>query len=105
MNLDHLARESYIDSPSSVVYWVVLASYIYYCKYESILSDEVFDKLCKLILDKKIKHKLLSHLVNDSRMSAGTLYDVKVTEYPDFIIEDAEKLLRYDTWYGREING
>lgn len=105
MNLDHLARQSYKDDPSSVIYWLIMSSYLYYIRMESVLSDETFDKMCKLVLDKNIKHSKLQYLVNDDRLRAGSFFDVKPTEYPDFIIEDAEKLLRYGTWYGSKING
>ena len=103
MNLDHIARESYKQSSASVVFFVVLASYLYYCRDESILSDETFDKMCKLILDKGIKHKLLSHLITEDRMKAGSLFDLKVQEYPDFIIEAGERLLRFGDFYGRAV--
>lgn len=105
MNLDHLARQSYKDNPSSVIYWLILSSYGYYVRMESLLSDETFDKMAKLALDKNIKHSKLQYLVNDDRLRAGSFFDVKPTEYPDFIIEDAEKLLRYGIWYGSKVNG
>lgn len=103
MNLDHIARESYKQSPASIVFFVVLASYLYYIRDESILSDEVFDKMCKLILDKGITHRLLSNLITEDRMRAGSLFDVKVQEYPDFIIEAGERLLRFGNLYGDKV--
>lgn len=103
MNLDNQARKAYKESASSVIYFIVLASYLYYIRDESVLSDEVFDKLCKLVIDKKIKHKLLSHLITDDRMRAGSLFDVKVTQYPEFIVKDAETLIRNGIWYGSKI--
>lgn len=103
MNLDHIARKSYKESPASVIYFIVISSYLYYVRSESILSDETFDKMCKLAFDKQIKHKLLSHLINDDRMKAGSLFDIKPNQYPDFIINDAEKLLRYGVFYGEKV--
>lgn len=95
MNLDHIARESYKESQASVIFWIVLASYLYYIRDESILSDEVFDKMCKLVLDKNIKHSLLSHLITEERMKAGSLFDLKVKDYPLFIVQAGESLLRF----------
>ncbi len=103
MNLDNQARKAYKESASSVIYFIVLASYLYYIRDESVLSDEVFDKLCKLVIDKKIKHKLLSHLITDDRMSAGSLFDVKSNQYPMFIVKDAETLIRNNIWYGSKV--
>lgn len=103
MNLDNLAREAYKQSPSSVIYWITLASYLYYIKDESILSDETFDRMCKLVIDKNIQHKLLSHLITVDRMNAGSLFDVKANQYPSFIVSDAEKLIRDGIFYGRKV--
>jgi NAD-dependent DNA ligase len=103
MNLDNQARKSYKESTSSVIYFIVLASYLYYIRDESALSDEVFDKLCKLVIDKNIKHKLLSHLITDDRMRAGSLFDVKANQYPVFIVRDAETLIRNNIWYGEKL--
>jgi len=94
MNLDNQARIAYKQSPSSAVFFVVLASYLYYVRFESVLSDDVFDKMTKLILDKNIRHSKLSHLVTDDDLRAGSLFRLRSTDYPDFITEQAEKILR-----------
>jgi hypothetical protein len=94
MNLDNQARVAYKKSPSSAVYFVVLASYLYYVRFESVLSDDVFDKMMKLILDKGIKHSLLSHLITDDDLRAGSLFRLKASDYPYFIYEEAERLIR-----------
>lgn len=88
------ARNDYKQSPKSAVYWVVIASYLYYCRDESILSDEVFDKMMRLILDKKIKHLKLSHLITDDDLRAGSLFRLKVKDYPEFIVDQAERIIR-----------
>jgi hypothetical protein len=103
VNLDNQARNSYKESASSVIYYICLASYLYYIRDESVLSDEVFDKLCKLVIDKNIKHKLLSHLITEDRMRAGSLFDVKANQYPVFIVRDAEILIRNNIWYGEKL--
>jgi len=94
MNLNNQARVAYKQSPSSAVYYVVLASYLYYVRFESVLSDDVFDKMMKLILDKNIRHSKLSHLITDDDLRAGSLFRLRATDYPDFIIDQAEKILR-----------
>lgn len=94
MNLDNQARAAYKQSPSSAVYYVVLASYLYYVRFEGVLSDDVFDKMMKLILDKNIRHSKLSHLITDDDLRAGSLFRLRATDYPYFITEQAEKILR-----------
>jgi len=94
LNLDNQARVAYKKSQASAVYYLFLASYGYYLKNESFLSDEVFDKMAKVILDKGIKHSLLSHLITDDDLRAGSLFRLKASDYPDFIFEEAERLIR-----------
>lgn len=99
---DHIAREAYKQSQASVVYFIVAASYAYYMKNESLLSDETYDKMCKLVLDKGITHSKLSHLINEDRLRAGSLYDVKDFEYPVWIVRDVDDILR-GKFYGNSI--
>jgi hypothetical protein len=94
MNYDQKARDSFKKSPSSAVFFVVLASYLYYVRDESILSDETFDKMMKTILDRNIKHSLLSHLITEEDLKAGSLFRLKPKDYPQFIIEAGERILR-----------
>ncbi len=97
---DHLARQSFKQSPASVVYWIVLSSYAYYFLSESLLSDTTYDKMCKLVLEKGITHSKLSHLINEDRLRAGSLFDVKEFEYPLYIVRDAQVLINERRWYG-----
>lgn len=99
---DHIAREAYKQSPASVVYFIVVASYAYYMKNESLLSDETYDKMCRLVLDRGITHSKLSHLINDDRLRAGSLYDIKDFEYPVWIVRDVDDILR-GKFYGNSI--
>lgn len=94
MNYDQQARGSFKESPSSAVYFVCLASYLYYVRDESILSDEVFDKMMHTILDRNIKHSLLSHLITEEDLKAGSLFRLSPKDYPDFIVEAGERILR-----------
>lgn len=94
MNYDQKARDSFRESTSSAVWWVIISSYLYYVRDESILSDEVFDKLMKTILDRNIKHSLLSHLITEEDLKAGSLFRLKPKDYPQFIIEAGERIIR-----------
>lgn len=94
MTYDHIARDAYKGSPASAVYYLVLAGYLYYIRDFSLLSDETFDKMAKVVLEKKIKHSKLSHLFTDEDLAAGSLFKLKSTDYPDFIRESGERILR-----------
>ena len=94
MTYDHLARADYKKSPASAVWWLIISAYLYYIRDYSLLTDETFDKMAKVILEKKIKHSKLSHLFTDEDLAAGSLFKIKPTEYPDFIREAGERILR-----------
>jgi hypothetical protein len=67
--------------------------YLYYIKNSPIIYDEQFDNICKSILDKwkDITHSY-KELVSYDDLKAGTGYGIK--EYPNEIVEDAEKRLK-----------
>lgn len=95
-NYDTNAREDYKVNPSSAVFWWVAASFGYYHKPElaSLLSDTVYDKMAKVILDKGITHSKLSHLFTDEDLRAGSLYGLGVWEYPIWVVRAYEDLVR-----------
>lgn len=94
-NLDHLARADFKESPSSAIFWVVAASYMYYIRYENLLSDECFDKMCKYILANydEIEHSLYKPLIDKESMAAGSLYKLRTNDYPDSLVRMAERAL------------
>ena len=67
----------------------LVASYAYYKRYASILPDEQYDKIAKILLthwdDFEHPHK---YLVTKEDLEAGTLYATK--NYPKIIIHCAE---------------
>ena len=93
-NYDQKAREDFKSSPKSAVFWYVVSSYAYYIRGCSLLSDDVFDKLCTVILERKIQHSLLSHLYTDEDLRAGTGYAIPIKKYPDFIVYYGEMFIR-----------
>jgi len=79
-------------SPSRCVSLYMMSSYLYYQKNESVLSDELFDQICKKILDnwKDIKH---SHKrrIKKVNLVCGTGYTIK--KYPSIVVSSAERWL------------
>lgn len=95
-NYDQNAREDFKQHLNSAVFWFVVSSFGYYNKPElpSLLSDEVYDKLAKTILNRNIKHSKLSHLITEDDLRAGSLYSLGVWEYPIWVSRIYEDLVR-----------
>lgn len=92
-NYDNIARNDAKLSKRAAVYWWIVASFAYYQKDVSLLSDETFDKLSKFILDNNIKHSKLSHLITDEDLKAGSGFAIPSYNYPLFIVRAAEELI------------
>ena len=92
---DQQMREAFKDNNNSVVGYLLMASWIYYHKphMAPILSDEVFDKSCKWLLDNfdNIDHRYKSRIAKRD-LVAGSLYSLGSYDYPPFIIHFAELL-------------
>ena len=63
-----------------------------YIKDESVIPDEVYDSLCKRLLDRwnKIEH-FHKHLISKEALSAGTGFNMKETDYPERVKSAAKK--------------
>lgn len=83
---DQLARESFKNSKNVVVAWILMASYLYYLCDESILSDEVFDKMCKWLYANfdEVEHRH-KYLIKKEDLSAGSLYQLQDWDYPNIV--------------------
>lgn len=94
-NLDHRAREDFKVNPSSAFAWMLMASYTYYLRYESILSDECFDGMAKYLLKEydNLEHRY-KHLVTKDMLAAGSCYNLRYEDYPYGIQRIAESLIR-----------
>lgn len=73
------------DNPNKYVSWYLMASYMYYCRpnWESLMRDEDFDRVCKVLLDKyeTLDHPHL-HLIDKESLKAGTGFTLKEADYP-----------------------
>lgn len=83
------------EHPNSIVAWVLIASYLYYHRFNSIFKDEEFDELCAFLVEHwdSVTHPL-KRLITLDDMKAGTLYALKLEEYPMGLIRIAERILR-----------
>ena len=92
---DQAARECFKNSPNTVISWILSASYCYYCRHTSLLSDDVFDKMCLYALNNydtlKHRHK---HLITKGMLKAGTAYNLRVEDYPLIVRCSAEEMIQ-----------
>jgi len=85
MLLDELSRKEFAKNKNSIIGFIIMASYLYYHKpdYPPILSDHVYDRMCKYLLSNydTIQHRL-KYLIDKEDLSAGSLYKLGYNEYP-----------------------
>lgn len=95
MNYDEKCREDFKINKNSCIAWYLMASYAYYVKDESLLSDSVFDKMCLHILTNwdTLEHKLKSFVPKES-LSAGTGYNIAFSSFPNGFVAVIENLIR-----------
>lgn len=88
--LDSVVEETLTRVPNAIPAWILMASYLYYIKSFSILSDAYYDRLCKRLLESYEtivhRHKLL---ITISDLAAGSLYSLAEEEYPSITKEAA----------------
>lgn len=93
--LDSFVRGCFKVNPSSTISWFLICSYAYYIRFESLMSDEAFDKMCKFILG---KYGNLEHtnkdLVTKEMLTPGSGYNLKDEDYPLRVKIVSEQLIR-----------
>lgn len=94
-NFDRAVRQCFRKNPNSCISWALSASYAYYCRYESLLSDTTYDKMMKYILDnyEKLEHPH-KHLLKKESLTAGTAFHLKAEDYPAIVVNSAEDFIR-----------
>lgn len=88
---DALCREAWQVCPSKMVSWYFAASYAYYELDDPILSDGVFDELCRRLLEQydTIEHPHLD-MVEREALKSGTGF--QLTNWPVRAIRTAQAL-------------
>ena len=86
------------QNPNMMIPWYLMAAYAYYEQDSPILSDSMFDKLAKKMLDNwdKIEH-LHKECLNEDMLKAGTY----IGEYPTRVEGGLESLR--SIYYGKNI--
>lgn len=91
---DDEAKMFILKDQNTIVPWVLMASYLYYCKDESLFSDEYYDQLTKELLLKwdEVEHSHKKLITKDDLM-AGSLYKLKEKDYPSMCKGAAHHLM------------
>lgn len=65
-----------------MVPWYLMSSYLYYIRDESLLTDPLFDRICKEMLGEYVGlQHIHKHLVNPEHLEAGTCF-LRGCDYP-----------------------
>lgn len=93
MALDDLCKSSIGQAPQTIVPWFLMASYLYYCRDVSLLSDALYDRLAKAMLGSwgliKHQHKFM---LTEQDLEAGSLYHLSAADYPSMVKSSACRL-------------
>ena len=94
--LDDICKEKIAQCPNVIVPWILMASYLYYIHDFSILSDGLFDELCRNMMynygDIIHRHK---GFITLNHLAMGSLYTLTENEYPS-MTKDAALSLVWD---------
>jgi NAD-dependent DNA ligase len=92
---DEDCQEWVTENPNMIIPWLLMASYAYYYLNEAIISDGLYDTLCKETLLKwdEIYHQH-KKLITKDELIAGSLYKLKEEDYPSIAKGAAAYLLQ-----------
>jgi ABC-type uncharacterized transport system YnjBCD permease subunit len=82
-NLDAFARQCMAKYPAAHVSWFLMSSFIYYYHCSSLISDDLFEGICKW-LERNIDtiehpHK---HLITHDMFAIGSAFALSYKDYP-----------------------
>ena len=94
MVCDAQCRNAIGSNKNLLVAWFLMASYQYYILDQSLISDELFDAVCKeLLACWDYVHHMHKHLLLKSDLEAGTGHRLKAEDYPEMVKNAATFLL------------
>jgi hypothetical protein len=79
----------------NIVQWVLMCSYIYYCKNDCLIPDEDYDKLHSILKDnwKTVQHRH-KFLIKEECLDNNSLHYLSQSEYPQIIQHSALRFLK-----------
>lgn len=94
-NFDKPFTDQIAKNRNTIISFWLLCSYCYYLRHESLVSDELFDRLSKEMLvsfdDLEHQHK---HLITKDMLGAGTGYNLGYTDYPLIVRVTSEYFIK-----------
>lgn len=90
--------EGYLEKgPNMLVPWYLILSYAYYFLDVSLVSDGLYDRICKDLLASleafDVDHRHMA-LCDIEALEAGTAFHIKKTAYPGMAVSCAETFAR-----------
>jgi len=81
--------------PNQMLMLFLMSSYAYYHRFDSLMADEEFDSMCKVMIDRwdEIDHEH-KYLVKIEDLKAGTGYAIKYADYPTRVRVGADDWMR-----------
>ena len=94
-NLDQECLWVMGQSPHAAIPWFLMASYLYYHHDVSLISDGLYDDMAKAILEAwdELDHRH-KHLLSEDALKAGSLYSLRVEDYPGMTKGGARHLIK-----------
>ena len=94
-NYDEAVRECFKKNKNSCISFWLVSSYCYYIRYDSLLSDEFFDKMSKWMLDNwdSLDHTN-KNLITKDMLAAGSGFNLKEDDYPLRVKISAEDFIK-----------
>ena len=88
-------------NPKKALQKYLMASYLYYIRYQSVMPDSEYDELAKYLLEHwdTFEH-LHKHLVTPEDLKAGTLFRLRDEDYP-LIVKGAADMWVRDSETGK----
>lgn len=94
-NLDAMCLGTLQTAPRAAVAWYLMASYLYYHRGVSILSDSFYDRIGQTMLaTPHTFNHYHAHLITMDDLKAGSLYRLRADDYPTITRDTAEGLAR-----------
>jgi len=94
---DRKVEELLKKGPNMLVPWYLILSYAYYFLDVSLVSDGLYDRICKELLEAldafDIDHRHMG-LCDMEALSAGTAFHLKKKDYPGMAVSCAESFAR-----------
>ena len=97
MTLDEKVERLIAENKHLLVPWYLILSYAYYYRDVSLVSDELYDRICKNLLTAlgsfDIEHRHMG-LCDLSALEAGTAYHLYSKDYPSMAVSCADQFIK-----------